>query len=46
MEEREKKYNIQKDIRTLLGRDCEVKMMTMFLKETDVRGNINLMNLV
>ena len=34
-----KKYN-QGDIRTLLGKDCEVKKMMMFLREMECRGNM------
>ena len=31
-----KKYNIQGDIRSLLGKDCEVEKMMRFLKETEM----------
>ena len=30
-----KKYNIQGDIRTLLGENCEVEKVMRFLKETN-----------
>ena len=32
----EKKYNIQSEIKILLGRDCEVKKILKFLKETEM----------
>ena len=35
-----KKYNIQGDIRTLLGKSCEVVKMMRFLKETEMFGEI------
>ena len=30
------KYNIQSDIKTLLGRYCEVEKIMKFLKDTDI----------
>ena len=36
MENSRKKYNIQGDIRTLLGMDCEVEMMMRFLRERGI----------
>ena len=36
MEDSRKKYNIQSDIRTLLGKSCEVEKMMRFLKETEM----------
>ena len=35
-----KKYNIQRDIRTLLGKDCEVKKMMRFLRDIVMFGEI------
>ena len=32
MERQQKKYNIQGDMRTLLGKDCEVEKIIRFLK--------------
>ena len=32
IEEQQKKYNIQGDIRTLLGKDCEVEKIMRFIK--------------
>ena len=31
-----KKYNIQGDVRTLLGKDCEVEKMMRFLREIGI----------
>ena len=31
-----KKYNIQVDIRTLLGKDCEMEIMRRSLKEIEI----------
>ena len=33
MEGQQKEYNILNDIRTLLGKDCEVEKMMRFLRE-------------
>ena len=35
-----KKYNIQSDIRTLLGKNCEEEKMMRFLKETEMLEDI------
>ena len=36
MEGRQKKYNIQGDIRTLLGKDCEMEKKMRFLREIGI----------
>ena len=36
MEDSRKKHNIQGDIRTLLGKDCEVEKMMRFLREIGI----------
>ena len=36
MEEQQKKYNIQGNIRTLLGKDCERKKIMRFLKKIEI----------
>ena len=38
-----KKYNIQGDIKTLLGESCEVEKMMRFLKETEMFEEIKKM---
>ena len=36
MERYQKKYNIKSDIRTLLGRDCEVEKVMKYFKDIRV----------
>ena len=36
MEGQQKEYNIQGDIKKLLGKDCEVEKLTWFLKKTKI----------
>ena len=36
MEGQQKKYNIQGDIKALLGKSCEVEKRVRFLKETEM----------
>ena len=36
MEREQKKYNIQGNIKTLLGRDCDVEMVMRFLKDIEI----------
>ena len=36
MEGQQKKHNILDDIRTLLGKDCEVEKMMRFLREIGI----------
>ena len=37
MEEQQKKYNIQSEIKTLLGKACEVENLIKFLKKIDMK---------
>ena len=36
MEEWQKKYNIQSDIKTILGKGCDVEKLMKFLEEMEV----------
>ena len=36
MEEQQKKYNIQGNVKMLLGRDCEVEKVRRFLKDIEI----------